>query len=190
MRNAELSKEKILAAALREFSDFGIAGARVDRIAKAAGCNKNLIYIYFESKEALFETILRKHLTRIYEELHFTPEDLPDYAARIVDFAMANPDLMRLLAWFGLERKVGSPAERSTSAGKKVAALAEAQAQGMVDARFPPAFLLTIIMSISTAWTAVNPFGPSFDQEGAEDLSALRRRVSEVVRLLVRPPAR
>lgn len=187
MRNAELSREKILAAALREFSDYGIAGARVDRIAKAAGCNKNLIYIYFESKEALFETILRKHLTRIYEELHFTPDDLPDYAARIVDFAMANPDLMRLLAWFGLEQKVGSPAERSASAKDKVAALAIAQAEGTVSAAFPPAFLLTVIMSISTAWTAVNPFGPSFDQEGVEDLAALRQRVAQVVRLLIEP---
>ncbi len=189
MRNSELSREKILAAALREFSDYGIAGARVDRIAKAAGCNKNLIYIYFESKEALFETILRKHLTRIYEELNFTPDDLPDYAARIVDFAMANPDLLRLLAWFGLEQKVGSPAERSASARDKIAALAAVQAKGAVNAAFPPAFLLTVIMAISTAWTAVNPFGSTLDPEGAGDPSALRQRVSDVVRLLVALPA-
>lgn len=188
MRNAELSRERILTAALREFSDYGIAGARVDRIAKAAGCNKNLIYIYFESKEALFETILRRHLARIYEEFHFTPEDLPGYAARVVDFSMANPDLMRLLAWFGLEQKVGGPSERNASAADKVGALAAAQAEGTVSSAFPPAFLLTVIMTISTAWTAVSPFGPSFDPEGAADIAALRRRVAEVVRLLIQPP--
>ena len=37
MRNAEASRERILDAALAEFSAYGIAGARVDRIAQAAG---------------------------------------------------------------------------------------------------------------------------------------------------------
>ena len=57
MRNAEATRERILEAALAEFSAYGIAGARVDRIAQAAGCNKNLIYIYFEDKETLFTTV-------------------------------------------------------------------------------------------------------------------------------------
>ena len=104
MRNAAATKERILAAALAEFSAHGIAGARVDRIAQAAGCNKNLIYIYFEDKETLFTTVLRKHLRRVHEEQPFTPDDLPTYAAKVFDFAMANPDLMRLMAWSALEQ--------------------------------------------------------------------------------------
>src|SRR6516164_5113836 len=103
MRNAEATKDRILEAALAEFSAHGIAGARVDRIAQAAKCNKNLIYIYFEDKETLFETVLDKHLLRVHEEYPFTPHDLPDYAAKVFDFAMTNPDLMRLLAWSTLE---------------------------------------------------------------------------------------
>ncbi len=39
MRNAEATRERILEAALAEFSSHGIAGARVDRIAQAARCN-------------------------------------------------------------------------------------------------------------------------------------------------------
>src|SRR5580698_5133060 len=109
MGNAEATRERILEAALAEFSAYGVAGARVDRIAATAGCNKNLIYIYFENKETLFVTVLQRHLARIYDELPFTPEDLPGYAARTFDFAMANPDLMRLMAWFGLEQMVDSP---------------------------------------------------------------------------------
>src|SRR5690242_10400109 len=104
MRNAEATREKILEAAMAEFSAYGIAGARVDRIAQAAGCNKNLIYIYFENKETLFTTVLEKHLTRAYEDLPFTPDDLPGYATRVFDLAMANSDLMRLMAWFSLEQ--------------------------------------------------------------------------------------
>jgi AcrR family transcriptional regulator len=79
MRNAEATRERILKAALAEFSAHGIAGARVDRIAKTAKCNKNLIYIYFQDKEMLFTTILRKHLLRCYEEYPFTPDDLPTW---------------------------------------------------------------------------------------------------------------
>ncbi|WP_258112671.1 TetR/AcrR family transcriptional regulator [Alicyclobacillus sp. SP_1] len=56
MGNAEVTKEHIFEAAMEEFSSYGIAGARVDRIARNAGCNKNLIYIYFDSKESLFTT--------------------------------------------------------------------------------------------------------------------------------------
>jgi AcrR family transcriptional regulator len=130
MRNAEATRERILEAAMAEFAAYGIAGARVDRIAKTAGCNKNLIYIYFENKETLFTTVLKKHLVRVYEDLPFTPDDLPGYAARVFDFAMAHPDLMRLMTWFGLEQKVDSPAERGTALGAKVAALMKAQNAG------------------------------------------------------------
>src|ERR1700719_3266482 len=98
-RNAEATRERILDAALAEFSAYGIAGARVDRIAESARCNKNLIYIYFTDKETLFTTVLHKHLQRVHEEEPFTPDDLPGYAGKVFDFAMSNPDLMRLLAW-------------------------------------------------------------------------------------------
>lgn len=65
MRNAEATRERILEAATAEFSAYGIAGARVDRIAKTAGCNKNLIYIYFENKETLFTTVLQKQFAHL-----------------------------------------------------------------------------------------------------------------------------
>ncbi|WP_420901653.1 TetR/AcrR family transcriptional regulator [Paenibacillus whitsoniae] len=47
-------------AAMEEFSSYGIAGARVERIAKNAGCNKNMIFIYFGNKETLFTTLFLK----------------------------------------------------------------------------------------------------------------------------------
>src|SRR5271167_2910879 len=125
MRNAEATRERILEAALAEFSAHGIAGARVDRIAQAAGCNKNLIYIYFEDKETLFTTVLLKHLMRIHEEQPFTPDDLPGFAGKVFDFAMANPDLMRLMAWSALEQKAQGPTERVAALEGKVRALSE-----------------------------------------------------------------
>jgi AcrR family transcriptional regulator len=184
MGNAEATRERILEAATAEFSAFGIAGARVDRIAKTAVCNKNLIYIYFESKETLFNTVLQKQLLRAYEEVAFTPDDLPTYAARLFDFAMAHPDLYRLLAWFNLEQTGMSSAERSAVKTAKIDALKKAQKAGHVGTAFPPGFLLTAIMSIATAWTAANPFGSTIDPDASKKPDALRRNVADAVRLL------
>ena len=184
MRNAEATKERILGAALAEFSAHGIAGARVDRIAQTARCNKNLIYIYFEDKETLFATVLRKHLMRIHEEQPFTPDDLPGYAARVFDWAQANPDLMRLLAWSALEQQAKDKAERVAALEGKVAALTEAQNAGRVGTAFPPDFLLIAVMSLATAWSAASPFGPSVNPKAAERPAALRESLVEAVRLL------
>ena len=184
MRNAAATKERILEAALAEFSAHGIAGARVDRIARTAGCNKNLIYIYFEDKETLFTTVLRKHLLRIHEERPFTPADLPGYAAKVFDWAMANPDLMRLMAWFTLEQKAMASAERVATLDAKLAALTEAQKAGQVGTAFPPDFLLNAVMSLATAWSVASPFGPSVNPKAAEHPAALRESLVEAVRLL------
>ena len=127
MRNAEATRERILEAALAEFSAHGIAGTRVDRIAQAAKCNKNLIYIYFEDKETLFTTVLLKHLMRIHEEQPFTPDDLPGYVGKVFNWAMANPDLMRLMAWSTLEQNAKGNAGRVAAFAGKVRLLTEAQ---------------------------------------------------------------
>ena len=179
MRNAETTRERILEAARAEFSAHGIAGARVDRIARSAECNKNLIYIYFKNKEALFTTVLQKHLLRVYEELPFTPGDLPGYAARVFDFMMAHPDLMRLMAWSALEQPGASLSERRTARDTKVASIKAAQEAGQVGTTFPPGFLLTVILSLASTWTAANPFDPD-----AQKLPALRRNIAEAIRLL------
>jgi len=52
------SRTAILAAAEREFARSGLAGARTDAIATAAGVNKALLYYYFKSKQDLYEAVL------------------------------------------------------------------------------------------------------------------------------------
>ena len=184
MRNAEATRERILQAALAEFSAYGVAGARVDRIAKAAECNKNLIYIYFTNKETLFSTVLEKHLLRVYEELAFDAEDLPDFAKRMFDYAMVNPDLMRLIAWSSLEQQTSSSAARDALQAAKIAALTRAQTAGTLATRFPPTFLLTAVMTLATAWSAASAFGPTIDPEADQHPSALRDGIAAAVALL------
>lgn len=57
-RDAEGRRREILNAATCEFSDRGFDGARVDRIARRAGVNINLIYHYFSNKERLFIAVM------------------------------------------------------------------------------------------------------------------------------------
>ncbi len=52
------TREAILHAAMREFAAEGIAGARTDEIARAAGVNKALLYYYFKDKEAIYGATL------------------------------------------------------------------------------------------------------------------------------------
>src|SRR5579863_4905546 len=184
MRSAEATKARILEAAMDEFSAHGVAGARVDRIAAKAHCNKNLIYIYFESKENLFTTVLRSNLARVYEDLPFMPNDLPGFAQRAFDYAMAHPQFMRLIAWFGLEQTVANPPERTANWEAMVSALRAAQEAGEVTSTFDPRFILTATIALVSAYTAVNPFGASLNQQATERPEELRRAITEAVRLI------
>ncbi|NCW44286.1 MAG: TetR/AcrR family transcriptional regulator [Gemmatimonadaceae bacterium] len=58
-RDPEARPLQILDAAFHEFGDRGLAGARLDDIARRAGVAKGTIYLYFPNKEALFREMVR-----------------------------------------------------------------------------------------------------------------------------------
>src|SRR3984885_15608356 len=64
-RNPAATRQKLLAAARREFAASGLAGARVDEIAARAGVNKQLVYHYFGDKDALYLAVLEW----VYDEI-------------------------------------------------------------------------------------------------------------------------
>ena len=66
------SRERIVEAALQEFANKGIDGARVDEIARLSGANKNMIYHYFKSKEGLFLAVLED----VYENVRLRQQDI------------------------------------------------------------------------------------------------------------------
>jgi AcrR family transcriptional regulator len=72
---------RILAAARDEFAANGLAGARVDAIAHAAGVTKQLVYHYYEGKEKLFAAVLAEASGVVMAELvsldvaHLAPPD-------------------------------------------------------------------------------------------------------------------
>jgi AcrR family transcriptional regulator len=189
MGSADDTRAAILDAALAEFAAHGLAGARVERIATASGFNKNLIYVYFGSKEALFKTVIRRNSERIAAELPFTPEDLPGYAARAFDFAMANPDSLRLVGWFALENQAGEPEERSAYMAGQKQLVQEAQADGKISAAFSSGFLMTAVLALAAGWSAASPWGPAMDPHEPDTTSELRESIARAIGSLTDPNA-
>lgn len=72
------TKEKILLAAEKLFSEVGFDKARVDDIAKTAGVNKALIYYYFESKEEILRTLFSGLVEDARRMLVKSLEETPD----------------------------------------------------------------------------------------------------------------
>lgn len=57
-RRKEARPAELLAAALELFTEKGFAATRLDEVAAQAGVSKGTLYLYFESKEALFRAVV------------------------------------------------------------------------------------------------------------------------------------
>jgi AcrR family transcriptional regulator len=142
---------RILEAAADEFARYGLAGARVDRIAEHAAANKQRIYAYFGGKEALFDQVVSARILDLLDAVPFDADDLPGYAVRLFDFTVGHPELIRLLLWHTLERPgmLGTLERSATSSAAKVEALREAQARHpeRIDATVPAERLLGQVLA-------------------------------------------
>jgi AcrR family transcriptional regulator len=107
----ERTMADIIEVATHEFSEKGLAGARIDVIADAMRTSKRMIYYYFGSKEGLYVRVLEEAYRRIREiEAGLHLEDLgPEDALRrlvgfTVDYQLANPDFIRLVMTENIHR--------------------------------------------------------------------------------------
>ncbi|MFE6834963.1 TetR family transcriptional regulator [Streptomyces sp. NPDC057705] len=150
-RDSSATKARLLDAAFSEFATYGIAGARVDRIAEAAQANKRLIYVYYGNKEQLFDAVLQRALETGSESVPFDVDDLPGYAGAVFDHLVERPSLMRLVLWKQLERPGSTDTEAASYQGK-ITAVRQAQDAGRIDAELDAADVLTLVVAMSQAW--------------------------------------
>lgn len=191
-RDSSATKARLLDAAFSEFAAYGIAGARVDRIAEAAQANKRLIYVYYGNKEQLFDAVLQRALETGSESVPFDADDLPGYAGAVFDHLVERPSLMRLVLWKQLERPGVTDTEAASYLGK-IAAVRQAQEAGLIDAATDAADVLTLVIALSQAW-----FGavrvPADSAAGTdwapERLARHRSAVVEAVRRITAPSPR
>src|SRR5271166_7167934 len=100
----EESRAAILKAAVGEFAEHGIAGARTDAIARAAHVNKALLYYYFKDKDALYEAVLdhvfsglRARVMPVLESKLPPREKMLEYLGTYFDYIAANPRFPRVV---------------------------------------------------------------------------------------------
>jgi AcrR family transcriptional regulator len=187
MRDGRRSRRRVLDAAVAEFAERGIAGARVDRIAASAGVNKSQMYSYFGSKDGLFDAVFRDQLEKIVDAVPFTVDDLPGYAARLYDSYVESPELLRLATWYRLERVPAGDLLASVEGhgDPKMRAIADAQRDGRIDPALAPSEVYSLITAIAMTWSPVNvTYAASRDDDESEHArrrSVIREMVSRTL---------
>ncbi len=135
VRNLNRTREKILAAALAEFSARGFAGARVDAIARRARVNKRMLYYCFGTKQDLYREILRRKIAERSEWLEAAPDDFAGVLAHIYLSGGTDIEFVRLMEWEAIDsggRKCVAEAERRALFEKAVAHLRVLQRKGAI----------------------------------------------------------
>jgi TetR/AcrR family transcriptional regulator len=89
---ADQTRARILDAAIQQFSENGLAGARTEQIAEAAGVNKALLYYYFQGKEALYDAALDAVANRVVASGMATLGTEWSAGERLVRFALNHFD--------------------------------------------------------------------------------------------------
>jgi TetR/AcrR family transcriptional regulator len=105
IRDAERTRQALLAAAEIEFSTKGLAGARVDVIAEQAAANKRMLYYYFGSKEELYIAVLERAygaMRKAERELNLTDiaplEAIKTWVEFKFDYCQQHQQIITLLA--------------------------------------------------------------------------------------------
>jgi transcriptional regulator, TetR family len=158
--DTEGTKRKILRAAADEFAAHGPDGTTIERIAKAAGVNKERVYNYFGAKRELFAYVLREEMAEVARAVpigSFAKDDVGEYAGRVYDYHREHPELNRLLLWEGLVLGTDIPSDddRLARYREKTSAVAEGQGRGYVTEAIDADHLAFLILSLAGWWSAV-----------------------------------
>jgi len=91
---------QILDGARRVFLADGFDAASMNEIARVAGVSKGTLYVYFESKQALFAALIRDERRQQAEQMTPLDDASPDVAAALTAFGlslmrkMTSPDVI------------------------------------------------------------------------------------------------
>lgn len=137
-------RRRILEAAIREFSEHGFSGGRIDRISRLAGTVDRMLYYHFGNKDRLFRTVLEHVYEEMVEEQRGFTVRAGDPVASMRDLVahswrhyVSHPELVRLVVTENLHN--GQHIQRSTRIKKlslplietTSALLAQGQARGL-----------------------------------------------------------
>jgi AcrR family transcriptional regulator len=183
------TKQRILDAALEEFGTYGLAGARIDRIAKNGNASKERLYAYFGDKVALFHAVLDADFVEAMESVEWVGGDIPQHAVELFDAMTSKPYIQRMMIWGQLQGegpRMRRQSEKHSSWIPRMAAIRKAQDDGIVATHWNPEDLITLIFGLVFAW-AVTPGIVDNQSANAQEL-ARRRNIVRVATVRICKP--
>lgn len=170
---------RIAVAAKQEFARRGFAGARIERIARVAGVNKQLVFYYYRSKRGLFQAAVRRAIDDLEAALAATlqlsgrPLDrLRRLLTAVYEFLEQHTDLVALLAH--AERPDGAPL--APPIRRIVVLLAEGQGLGLVRDDIDPHVAAAQALILMLGYLRLEPIIAASAPPLAADEPALRDR--------------
>ncbi|MEH3130683.1 MAG: TetR family transcriptional regulator [Mycolicibacterium neoaurum] len=185
MRRTTELRDDILTAARAEFAQYGLAGARIDRIAAAAHASKERLYAHFGNKEALFREVFVTDGAELFRSVTLCPEDVAEFVGGVYDLACRRPEHLRMVTWARLEGfDLGAPEfEDAPPTAAALAAIGAAQADGHVDPSWRPEDLLVMLFSVGLAWAHLPH--PDAVAQGEQETARRRDVAIEAARRLI-----
>jgi AcrR family transcriptional regulator len=104
-RRKEARPAEIVEAARKCFIEHGFGATRIEDVAKGAGVSKGTVYLYFDSKESLFEEVVRANVSPVLDSIIAAIEADPDtpaiqqltFVARTMYREMVGTDRRKLM---------------------------------------------------------------------------------------------
>ena len=195
-------RQRLLAAAAREFACEGFEAASLGRIAEEAGVSKPALYYYFEDKADLYATVVREAWQRLSPQGHLDLQslDASSFWPALEAFHLASFERSRLEPWLLAVWKLAyhpPPAGVAASAVAEVfeggrtflkALLQRGQELGVVRCDLPEDLLIAVFTGADNA--ADHWLVDRWDSLGPGEVERLSRRVFDTMRGLLAPPAR
>ena len=183
--------ENILGAAIAEFAEHGLAGARVDAIAARTRTSKRMLYYYFGSKDGLYAAALTHAYEQIRSDQAEPPlDDMPPrhalrtYVGYVFDTHVAHPHFVRLVMGenlLGGRFVAAMPAIRQTNVlglETLVGILERGRAEGLMRADVPALDVYANVVGLSFHFVSNrSTFSALFEQGlSADEVRQARRR--------------
>jgi TetR/AcrR family transcriptional regulator len=190
-RDLSRTRERIMAAAQKEFAAGGFAGARTDAIARRARVNERMIFYCFDSKEGLYRAVLKQKMSARAGIIESTPDE--DFISSMVNgFAevCADTDGLRMWQWEALDRskrKLVAEEERRAYFQIEVARWRRAKTKGIVPADADEEMLLLVgvalrtfpltLPQVTSLVTDMDPLDPEFRRKWSACLEWVWQRL-------------
>ena len=181
-RDPDVTRERILEAALALFVDKGFAAVSMREIAQHSGVTKSLIHHHFGSKETLWELVKERAFAAYAEgqEAELQAAEDPDAdllrnaVMRYFAFLQANPGVVRLFAWTHLDEDQSCGRLDAELVRLGAERVRQAQQRGLLRADVNPAHVVTMFVNACTQWFEARTHhsqwpGVGSDEEYLED---------------------